>query len=193
MTPACLGFRSRTAKAIAVALTEEPAFLQRWNLALCDLSIPETSRPHHEVMELPWARAQIEVRRYEKLIEDAATEHLRALLHELRSSGARVASVGVVGSPDRNLERIGNPHIRAHAAEGILYRRAIETAAVRCRLACRAFSDRDFETQAVDALRCTTSRLRSVMAAIGRAAGRPWRADERAAAAAAWIVHGHGS
>jgi hypothetical protein len=174
-----IGLRTKTAKAIAIALNGQPQFVQRWNLELWDRSVPETGQPHHEVMELPWARAQVEVKRWEKLIEDCATERLRSMLDELQASGWRVASIGVVGSPDRNLDKIGNPHIRAHAAEGVLYRRAIETAAARCRLTCRTFSDRDLDS----------TKLKSVLATIGAQAGRPWRAEERAAATAAWIVH----
>lgn len=34
----------------------------------------------------------------------------------------------VVGSAPRSLDRIGNQHIRAHAAEGILFRRVLEVA-----------------------------------------------------------------
>jgi hypothetical protein len=189
---ASIGIRTKTAKAIAVALThrDAPEFVQRWNLELCDRHVPETSQPHHEVMELPWPKAQIAVRKYEKLIEDVTTERLKTLLEELRARDVHVRSIGVVGSPDRSLEKLGNPHIRAHAAEGILYRRAVEVAAARCKLSCRAFSDRRFEELAVKELGLSSANIKTVMGAIGRSAGRPWRADERAAAAAAWIVLG---
>lgn len=187
---ASIGLRTKTGRAIAVALTRRsaPEFVQRWNLELYDRGVPETGQPHHEVMELPWAEAQVAVRRYEKVIEDVTTERLRTLLDELRSQDVQVHSIGVVGSPDRKLEKIGNQHIRAHAAEGILFRRAVEIAASRCKLACHQFSDRRFEGLAVQELRCTTEELKRVLGAIGRSAGRPWRADERAAATAAWIV-----
>jgi hypothetical protein len=187
---ATIGVRTKTAKAIAVAVTHRssPEFAQRWNLELCDRDVPETWQPHHEVMELPWADAQVAVRRFEELIEDVTTERLRTLLNDLRSSALHVRSIGVVGSPDRNLEKIGNRHIRAHAAEGILYRRAVEVAAKRCGLACRQFSDRRFEDFAIRELRSTSAEMKNVMGALGRSAGRPWRADERAAATAAWLV-----
>ncbi|MGZ8796614.1 MAG: hypothetical protein ACXW2F_04650 [Thermoanaerobaculia bacterium] len=189
---ASIGFRTKTAKAIAVALTDRgsPEFVQRWNLELYDRDVPETSGPHHQVMEVPWPEAQVAVRRYEKLIEDVTTERLRALLQDLRSRAFHVRSVGVVGSSDRRLEKLGNRHIRAHAAEGILFRRAVEIAAKRCKLPCRQFSDRGFEERAMQELQCTSQEIKSVMGTVGRSAGRPWRADERAAAMAAWIVLG---
>jgi hypothetical protein len=139
-------------------------------------------------MELPWPRAQVAVRRFEEIIENVTTERLRTLIEELRSRAVYVNSIGVVGSPDRTLEKIGNRHIRAHAAEGILFRHAVEVAAARCNLCCRKFSDRGFEALAMHELQCRSEEVKDVMGAIGRSAGRPWRADERAAATAAWIV-----
>ena len=110
------------------------------------------------------------------------------MLTELRSRDFGVRVIGVVGSPDRNLEKIGNRHIRAHAAEGMLYRKAIEVAAERCELKSRAFSDRGFDDVASAELRCEPSAVRTAIDDVGRSAGRPWRADERAAATAAWIA-----
>ena len=182
-----IGFRTKTAKAIAVAVTDDapPHFAGRWLIDLYDPSQPETGQPHHEVMEMPWPEAQVAVKRWVDRINDVATEALRTL-----AAGWPRASihVGVVGSPDRLLETLGNRHMRAHAAEGILYRRAIEVAAGNLRLPCRAFSDRDFEAPAVKTLSSTGQNVKSVLAAMGKEAGRPWRADERAAATAAWLA-----
>ena len=159
--------------------------MERWYLDLVDPNVPETGQPHHKVMELPWPKALLAVREYEKRIEDIATERLRRLLEELRSRSFQVRTIAVVGSADRDLQRIGNPHIRAHAAEGILFRHAIEVAAGRCGVAARQFSDPDFDQTAAEELRRDVDYVMSVVTAIGRSAGRPWRADERAAATAA--------
>src|SRR6266516_4213675 len=188
---ASIGFRAKTARAIAVALAQgisTPIYLGRWEVALHDPHLPATSQPHHEVMELPWADAQSAVRPFERRIEGVANEALARLQAELRSKECRVSSVGVVGSPDRNLERIGNPHIRAHAAEGILFRRVLEVAAAAHNLKWRSFSDRDFGDLAVSELGRKPQEIKLALAAIGHSAGKPWRADERAAATAAWIA-----
>src|SRR6059036_3611824 len=113
---------------------------------------------------------------------------LSGLLGNLQSRGFDVDGIGVVGSPDRKLDRIGNPHIRAHAAEGILFRRVLEIAAAEHKLHWRSFSDRAFEELTFPELRRTPHEIKSTLAEIGRSAGRPWRADERAAAVAAWVV-----
>ncbi len=110
-------------------------------------------------MELPWAEAQVAVRRYEERIENVTTERLRSLLEELRSRAVDVRAIGIVGSPDRSLEKIGNHHIRAHAAEGILFRRAVEIAATRCKLRWWHFSDRGFEDLAANELERTSREV----------------------------------
>ncbi len=191
MQIASIGFRAKTAKAIAVALTRgssTPIYLARWEVALHDPHLPATSQPHHEVMELPWAAAQSAVRQFERRIESVASEALAKLLAELQSKGFRVSRVGVVGSPDRALEKIGNPHIRAHAAEGILFRRVLEVAASQHKLEGRSFSDRRFEEIIATELRRNPQEVKEALTAIGRVAGKPWRADERAAATAAWLM-----
>ena len=156
-----------------------PAYLARWEVMLHDPHVPATGQPHHHVMELPWSDAQTEVRPIEQRIEDIAVEVLTRLLAELQSQGFKVHAVGVVGSPDRDLEKIGNRHMRAHAAEGILFRRVLELAAAKHQLKCRGFSDRTLGEP---------DNMKDTLVAIGRAAGRPWRADERAAAVAACFM-----
>ncbi len=191
MKIASIGFRTKTARAVAVALIPGdpmPQYLARWNVSLSDPGIPATSQPHHEVMELPWSEAQSAVRPIESRIEDIADHALSELLNELASNGRQVTCIGLVGSPDRNLERIGNPHIRAHAAEGILFRRVLENAATAHNIKWRSFSDRDFDEMIVTELKTKSEQIKRALAAIGRSAGRPWRADERAAATAAWLM-----
>ena len=187
---AVIGFRTKTGKAVAIAISggPSPTYVQRWEIELWDHSIPETGQPHHEVMELPWADAQVAVRRFENIIHDLATTRLRAVAAELRQAGFRADGVGVVGSPDRALEKLGNRHMRAHAAEGMLYRRAMEVAAERCQLRVLNFSDRTLGEIAPGQLHITPEHMKRVLTEIGRAAGRPWRTDERAAATAAWLV-----
>ena len=139
---ASIGFRAKTARAIAVAVvgrSSAPTYLARWEITLHDALIPETAQPHHQVMELPWSDAVARVRRTEMQIEAAAVDKLAELLKELRLKGHEVRSIGVVGSPDRNLEKIGNRHMRAHAGEGILFRRVLEAAATKHKIKWAAF------------------------------------------------------
>ena len=191
MRTATIGFRAKTARAIAIALHANdggPEYVARWEVVLHDPKVAATSQPHHEVMELPWAEAQSSVRPLERRIEAVAIEMLSGLLKDAAARGFHVLGVGVVGSPDRPLDRIGNSHIRAHAAEGILFRRVLEIAAIENKLQYRSFSDKRFDELVFPQLRRTRGEIQNTLRAIGRAAGRPWRADERAAAVAAWLL-----
>jgi hypothetical protein len=181
MRIASIGFRAKTARAIAIALAaeaSEPAYIARWEIALVDPTSPATAQPHHEVMELPWTEAQSAVRPLECCIEEVATKRLHAMLNELGQKGYRVDGIGIVGSADRNLARIGNSHIRAHAAEGILFRHVLEVSSAAHNIRWRSFPDKTIQLE----------NMKTTLDSIGRAAGRPWRADERAAATAAWLV-----
>ena len=123
-----------------------------------------------------------------ELSPSAATRRLEALLIDLRAQGLDVARVAVVGAPDRKLASIGNPHIRAHAAEGVLFRRVWQVAAQAVGVPSMAFAEKGIESFAAARLGVDVETLRARIAEFGQAVGRPWRADEKAAAMAAWMA-----
>jgi hypothetical protein len=170
--PAVLGLRAKTGRAIAVVLSRKGEFVARREISLVDPAIDDTAQPYHVVMEMPWADATVAVRQLATAIERVATKAVRALAREFD-----VRAVGIVGAPERKLEKIGNQHIRAHAAEGVLFRHVLEVAAEANKLRHRAFTEKslpaDFASQLKD---------------LGRAAGSPWRADEKMAAIAALLM-----
>ena len=180
---AAIGFRAKTGRAIAVALSgpvTKPALIWRREISLVDPEMPETGQPYHEVMELPWPRAIAVAERFVRAIEAVATSALASLLSDLQSRGYSVRGIAAVGSHDRVLEKIGNPHIRAHAAEGMLFRRVIEVAAEKHGLPAHSISDRTIG----DLMAKKLAHLK----ALGVDAGPPWRADEKAATMGAWIA-----
>src|SRR5260370_20244428 len=121
-----IGLRAKTARAIVVVLggtTEAPLVLTKLEIPLADPKIPATAQPYHEVMDLPWEESQKAVRKSAATIEMIARKALTRLLKELHSQGMKVSGGGIVGAEDRDFARIGNYHIRAHAAEGVLLRR----------------------------------------------------------------------
>ncbi len=180
-----IGLKSKTGRAIAVALggpASSPEFIIRKEVLLHDSRRPATMQPFHEVMELPWSEGLVAVQPAIEAIEEIATASLAALIEELRSRGCRVAAVAIVGPADRKLERIGSPHIRAHAAEGVLFRRVLEVAAKANRCRSRSFVDPAAE------LKAPANKVTKVLAALGKTAGSPWRSDEKSAAMAAWAA-----
>ncbi|HTF38789.1 MAG TPA: hypothetical protein VK651_10790 [Blastocatellia bacterium] len=188
---ASIGLRAKTARAIAVVLggqLDSPRVFKRVELKLADPAFPETSQPYHEVLDLPWGKAQVAVRKIATRIEKLATKELARLVREAQAEGLIVSGVGIVGAGDRNLEKIGSTHIRAHAAEGVLFREVLEVAAKANDLPNRRFDERNLDETAELELKLPIAKIKAQLAEMGRAAGSPWRADEKAAATAAWLA-----
>jgi len=192
-TTASIGLRAKTGRAIVVVLTgpsTAPHVIKRLEFSVVDPAAPETFQPYHEVLDLPWEQARKAAQKTARKIERVATKALRSLVRELESEGLSVRGVGVVGAGERNLEKIGSTHIRAHAAEGVLFRQVLEVAAQSNELPNRRFDERTIDQTAETELKIPVARIKTHLAAMGREAGSPWRADEKAAATAAWIVLG---
>ena len=186
-----IGLRAKTGRAIAVVLggpPESPIVILKTEIRLTDPKVPATAQPYHEVMDLPWDKSQQAAARTARAIERVATKVLKEIIEELRANGQKVAAAGIVGAPDRELARIGNPHIRAHAAEGVLFRHALELGARSNGLKLRAFSDRDFDKSAAAELGGDYAGLKQRLDHLRQAVAPPWRADEKHAAMAAWMV-----
>jgi len=186
-----IGLRAKTARAIAVVLggpSEAPIVLRKFEMPLADPKIAATAQPYHEVMELEWAESQKEVRKTARAIEAIARKSLARLIKELQSGGMTVSGVGIVGAKDKDLARIGNFHIRAHAAEGVLFRQVLDLAADANRVKRRSFSDREFDELTAPEL---GAGIKQKLNNLGRSLPAPWRTDEKQAATAAWLVlHG---
>ena len=186
-----IGFRARTGRAIAVVLggsTDSPFVVKKFEIKLTDPGIPATSQPYHVVMELTWEEGQKAVRKSVRAIEAVAQKTFAKFVKELEANGLAVIGAGVVGSRDRDLTRIGNHHIRAHAAEGILFRRVLELAAKRRGVPARNFPDRELEKIATSELGLSSDRMKQELRELGRSLDPPWRGDEKQAATAAWLM-----
>lgn len=186
-----IGLRAKTARAIAVVLggsVDIPIVLVKTEIKLADPKIPATAQPYHQVMDLPWQESEREVRKYARAIEAIARKALAQMIKEQRAKGMQVSGVGIVGAKDRDLARIGNPHIRAHAAEGILFRHVLDLAAEANGLKWRAFVDRQFDEITSAELGSQSAMVKRKMNDMGRGLAPPWRADEKQAATAAWLV-----
>jgi hypothetical protein len=186
-----IGLRAKTGRAIAVVLggsIDAPIVVRKFEIVLTDPKIPGTFQPYHEVMELPWTESQQAVKKFVRAIEAVAQKALANLIRELKSEAMQVAGVGIVGAPDRALERIGNFHIRAHAAEGVLFRHVLDLAAGANRLPWRLFDQKNLEEIAADEFGVKTASLKQKVNQLGRGLPPPWRTPEKQAATAAWLV-----
>ena len=186
-----IGLRAKTGRAVAVVLSgdvDTPQILKRTEIRLHDPASPATFQPYHEVLDLPWDKAQIAVRKIASKIEKLATKEIARLVRESQIDGMTVCGVGIVGAGERNLEKIGSTHIRAHAAEGVLFRAVREAGAAANDLPNRRFDERNLDKTAESELKISAAKIKATLAEMGRSAGSPWRADEKAAATAAWLA-----
>ena len=188
---ASIGLRAKTGRAIAVVLAgtaKSPQAIKRMELILTDPTVPATCQPYHEVMDLPWEQAKVAVRETAAVIEGVAAKALAAIISQVRAEGLKVITAGIVGAGDRNLEKLGGTHIRAHAAEGVLFRQVLETAAEMNGIVKRAFVEKGLADLAASERKQPPAVITKQLADFGLAVGRPWRADEKAAAIAGWLA-----
>jgi hypothetical protein len=181
-----VGLHSRTgsAEAVALAVSGTPAssvaFAGRWSLDL--LEHRAERQIYHAVGDLPPARAETMVRRAIDVVTEIAIGHLRSIIRSLGTVDAVGVIVGDFPVPD-SLASILAAHTLMHAAEGALFRDALLDAAKTCRIPGIAVS----RNQAKQWL---GGGYADAVAAVGSAAGRPWRQDHKLATVAAIIAAG---
>jgi hypothetical protein len=189
--PITIGLRAKTGRAIVVVVggsRDAPAIAYKGEIKLWDQKFPATGQPYHEIMDLPADKWPHAVEKSARAIEKIAIKALTKLIKEQVENGRKVLAIATVGAKDRDLARIGNPHIRAHAAEGILFRRVLDDAARANKMQLRTFAERDFEQTVKQELGAKSSSIRKKLDEAARALPPPWRADEKLAAIAAWLV-----
>jgi len=186
-----IGFRVRTGNATAVMLggpAAAPRFLARLYIPLIDMNDDEARQPYHVVAEQDEERGMRLVRQTLETATANAARVIRSLMDLARSSNYKVrVAVLVVGS-DTNPASIRQPHVRAHALEGRLYREAVEGAVSQSGLASRVLVERDALGTPETALGKPRTELKAAFATFAKEAGRPWRSQEKAAALAAWVA-----
>jgi hypothetical protein len=181
-----VGLHSRTGTAEAVALAVSgPAassvtFRGRWSLDLLDDRAER--QIYHAVADLPLARAEPMVRQVVDVVEDIAVSRLRSIIGSLGSVDAVGVIVGDYPVPD-SLASILAVHALMHAAEGALFRDALLDAATACGVAGVGVS-RNRATELLG------GEYAGVVAAVGSAAGKPWRKDHKLATVGAIVAAG---
>jgi hypothetical protein len=183
-----LGFRVKSGVAIAVVLAGDraaPTPLTRHIVELSDPRAAETRQPYHDGFGTA-QQDERELARRIAIVERCAKASISALLSELRPCKA-VGAALVVGSVI-DPASVGNPHIRAHANEGRLFRTVVEDALKLHGIQCEVIVEKQLAARAAARLRCRPADLTRTLAAFGKTIGGQWRADDKAAATAAWLA-----
>jgi len=199
-----LGFRVKSGSAIAVVLkgpAGSPSAIGRHIVELCDPDIKETRQPYHSGFGTAEEDSKTIARRV-SIIERATARAVATLLDprgpwgswgplgpggQCRESAASWNAGLVVGSVI-DPASVANPHIRAHANEGRLFRTVLEAALAAHGVATAVFVEKRLAETARDRLHRNAADIKRTIDAFGKVLGSPWRSDEKAAATAAWIA-----
>jgi len=142
---AAFGFRVKSGWASAILLNgplKAPVVLSRWNVLMSDPKIPETKQPYHASTGVLEERSTIISKRV-RIIRNATRASVRALLRESRNAGLKIRIAGLVVGSTIEPQSIGNPHIRAHAFEGQLFRTVLSEALKTHGIPVSVFVERD--------------------------------------------------
>jgi hypothetical protein len=112
------------------------------------------------------------------------------LLNHFRGVEYKIRGAGLVVGSQIDPASISNPHIRAHALEGRLFRSVLEDALQAHGLSCSVVLEREIYGKAAAHLARAEDDLKRALSGLGRSLGGPWRAEEKLAALAAWMTLG---
>jgi len=186
-----IGFRVKTGRATAVVIqgpASAPRVLSRKSLQLWDPAIPESHQPWHADFELPPDESARIVPVALKAVERVALSALRELVDEVGSTHGSIVGIALVAGSSTDPESIHNPHMRAHAREGQLFPQALASAAKTLRIPAATLVESEVFTSAAARLGKSPDAIKLAVTELGRDVGKPWSAEEKAAAAAAWIA-----
>ena len=186
-----IGFRVKTGRATAVVMigpASAPRVLSRKSLQLWDPAIPESHQPWHADFELPPDESARIVPIALKAVDRVALSALRNLVDEVRSAHGSIVGIALVAGSSTDPESIHNPHMRAHAREGQLFPQSLAAAAKTLRIPAVTLVESEVFTTAAAKLAKSPDAIKLAVTEMGRDVGKPWSAEEKAAAAAAWIT-----
>ena len=188
--PAALGFRVKSGWAAAVLLTGPARSPQLGDVRRIDLSdprLPETRQPYHAAMG-KLETDMTKINRRVRVVRGVAQQSIATLLAGHREKGCAITRAALVVGRQIDPASIANPHIRAHALEGQLFRSVLEETLQAHRVRSEVFVERDAYTYAATKLKESNENVRRVIENFGRAAPGPWRAEQKLAALAAWLA-----
>ena len=187
---AALGFRVKSGWAAVVLLTDTadaPQLSDVSRIELCDPRLPETRQPYHAAMGKLEMEPTI-VNRRERVVRSISQQSLATLLEGYRQKGFRIMRSALVVGSQIDPTNIANPHIRAHALEGRLFRSAVAETLQDHEIRTEVLLERDAYPSAAARLKQSSDEVKRVIQDLGRSApakGRPWRAEQKLAALAA--------
>lgn len=186
--PCVLGFRVKSGWAAVVLLggsRKAPRVVDSRIVALSDPAVRHSRQPYHAA----FGTAQTDKRAVARLISsiERFSRGTIAALVEATRDEHRLRDAGVVVSSLTDPATIANQHMRAHASEGRLFRTVTADGLERCGVKPRIVLERDIYEALAKRLRLPLVTVKTQVSDLG-ADITPWRAEQKVAAAAAWLV-----
>lgn len=187
---AALGLTVKSGWASAVLLTRTGGSLRVADsriVLLSDPTTPDARQPYHAGFGTARA-AGVGLSRLLASVRRFGRRSLSDLLREYAVAGHQIRGAGVVVGSLVDPRTIANAHIRIHGLEGQLFRTVVATSLSRRRVTCSIWRDRDLPAVASERLRISEQAVRAALVDLRSNVSGPWRAEQKAAALAAWIV-----
>ncbi len=164
---AALGFRVKSGWAAAVLLKGAARSPQ-----LCDVQRIDLSDPRFP----------------ETRVRRITEKSIAKLLTGYRQQNFRIKRAALVVGSKIDPASVANPHIRAHAFEGRLFRSVLEKSLQTHRIRTDVLIERDAYREAIVILKQSNENVRRMIQNFGRDTQAPWRAEQKVAAVAAWLA-----
>jgi hypothetical protein len=190
MNRAAIGLTVKSGWASAVLLDGSPTLprvMESTRVELSDPADPDSRQPYHA----GFGTARKETQHLSQLVTSVKRFGRRSvteLIRHYQTIAPGVRGVGVVVGSLIDPSRIANDHIRIHALEGQLFRTVVNDAVKHKRLSCSFWRERDLYELASKSLKFPEGKLREMLATLGRGIAGGWRAEQKTAALAAWII-----
>jgi hypothetical protein len=190
---AVLGFRVKSGWAAVVLLSDaidSPRLCDNRVIDLSDPRFPETRQPYHTAMGQLETDTKKTNRRTD-IVHRVTKQSIAKLLADYRRHGYAITRASLVVGSQLDPATIANPHIRAHALEGQLFRSALEQALNAHCIPTAILLERDAYDTASTRLKKSGVDVRRTIQNFGRFTDSPWRAEQKLAALAAWFALCH--
>jgi hypothetical protein len=189
-TKAAVGFTVKSGWAAAVLVSGTGAALRVADSRIVELSdpgIPETRQPYHAGFGTA-RKIGPELSRLLNMVRRRGSQSVSAAIAAYRDSGYGLAGAALVVGSTIDPDGIANEHIRIHALEGKLFRSVIEDAVTSSGCGCSVVRQRDLYSLAARSLQRSEPDLQKALVELRPPGRAPWRAEQKAAALAAWLV-----
>jgi hypothetical protein len=129
----------------------------------------------------------------ERVVRSISQQSLTRLLKGYRQEGFWIRRAALAVGSQIDPANIANPHIRAHALEGQLFRSAVAETLQDHEICTEVLVERDAYPSVAARLKQSGDEVKRAIQDLGRsepAKGRPWRVEQKLAALAALFALG---